>query len=146
MSPAAYRELIKPQHKRIAARARELGMVPILHCCGHAEALIEDFMEEGFAAWASVQPCNDIAGLLDRYGNRFCLAGGYDTNGAPGQTADPAVIQAEVERCFRDYGEKPGYIFAGFILTMASNPEETWALTGVLCEQAIAYTHAHTKE
>lgn len=58
----------------------------------------------------------------------------------------PAVIQAEVERCFRDYGEKPGYIFAGFILTMASNPDETWALTGVLCEQAIAYTHAHTKK
>ena len=146
MSPDAYRELIKPQHKRIAARARELDMVPILHCCGHAEALIEAFMEEGFDAWASVQPCNDIAGLLEKYGDRFCIAGGYDTNGAPGQTADEAVIEKEIERCFRDYGAKPGYIFAGFILTAAANPEEVWALSGVMCEQAVAYAHEHTKK
>lgn len=141
MSPAAYRRLIKPQHKRLASRARELGMIPILHCCGHAEGLIEDFIEEGFAAWASVQPCNDIAGLLERCGDRFCIAGGYNTNGKPGMTRDEGVIAGEIARCWEAYGGKPGYIFAGFILLAAENPEDVWAVTGRMCELAIEYMH-----
>ncbi len=41
---------------------------------------------------------------------------------------------------------KAGYIFAGFILTAAANPEEVWALSGLMCEQAIAYAHEQTKK
>ena len=145
MSPAAYRKLIKPQHRRLARRAAELGMIPILHCCGHAEALIEDFIEEGFAAWASVQPCNDIAGLLERYGHSFCIAGGYDTNGKPGQTSDEAVLRQEIARCYEAYGQKPGYIFAGFILMAAQNPEDVWAASEKMCEIAIRYMHEHSR-
>lgn len=148
MSPETYRELIKPHHKRIAARAKELGMIPILHCCGHAEALVEDFIEEGFSAWASVQPCNDLVGILAKYGDRFCLAGGYDTNGKPGSTFDREIMQKEIERCISEYGALPGYIFAGFILTSLSeceNPENVWEATFVLSEMAVQYIQLHTK-
>ena len=148
MSPETYRKLIKPQHTRIVKKVKELGMIPILHCCGHAEALVQDFMEEGFAAWASVQPCNDIAGILKSYGDRFCIAGGYDTNGKPSMTKDPAVMREEVKRCIDAYGNLPGYIFAGFIMTgiqPGEDPAEAWATTGVLCEQAIGMMHARKK-
>lgn len=141
MSPATYRELVKPQHARIAAKAKELGMIPILHCCGNAEALVEDYMEEGWAAWASVQPCNDVASILDKYGDRFCIAGGYDTNGEPGMTNDPSVMLAEIERCYDEYGSKPGYILAGFILYAENPGDDVWAPTGTMCELAIDCMH-----
>ena len=140
MSPATYRELILPQHKRIADRAKELGMIPILHCCGNAEALVPSFIEEGWAAWSSVQPCNDIVGILNQYGNKICLAGGYDTNGPAGATADPEKIRTEIERCCREYGQLRGYIFAGFILVKGDTPEEVWAPTGTLYELGVPYT------
>lgn len=146
MSPEAYRELISPQHKRIVDAVKAHGMIPIRHCCGRAEDIAEDFMSEGYAAWASVQPCNDIATFLRAHGNDFCIAGGYDTNGAPGGTDDRGIIRADVERCFDAYGDLPGYIFAGFIMLPVGegvSVEDVWAPCEILVEEACAYSHAH---
>jgi uroporphyrinogen-III decarboxylase len=117
MSPETYRQLIKPQHTRLNKAVRDLGMIPIQHTCGHAELCVEDYIETGAAGWNTVQTSNDIASLLDRYGGRFCFEGGFDMNGAPGRPeATVEEVVAEVERCFRDYGGKKGYIFAGMAL------------------------------
>lgn len=145
MSPETYRELISPQNKRIIDAAKEYGMIPIVHTCGHAEVLIEDFMNEGFEAWCSVQPCNDIAGLLDKYGDRFTIVGGYDTNGEPGMTGDPDVILADVERCWEMYGDKKGYIFSGNILNPDDVGGDIYASYGLMAGIAIDYTHKHEK-
>jgi hypothetical protein len=119
MSPETYRTLIKPHHKRLNEAVRNLGMIPIQHTCGHAEICVEDYIETGAEAWNAVQPSNDIQGLLNKYGERFCLEGGFDTNGRPGQPgATVEEVIAEVERCFREYGGKKGYIFlAGLVGT-----------------------------
>jgi uroporphyrinogen-III decarboxylase len=112
MSPDTYRKLIKPQHTRLCTAIKNLGMIPVQHTCGYAELCIEDYIETGAAAWNSVQTSNDIAGLLDKYGDRFCLDGGFNTNGKaaqPGATVGDVV--AETERCFREYGGKKGFIF-----------------------------------
>jgi hypothetical protein len=112
MSPETYRTLIKPHHKRLNDAVKNLGMIPIQHTCGHAELCVEDYIETGAAAWNSVQPTNDIAAILDKYGDRLCIEGGYDSNGKPSRSdATVADIVAEVERCFRDYGDKQGFIF-----------------------------------
>jgi hypothetical protein len=117
MSPETYRSLIKPQHKRLNDAIINLGMIPIQHTCGHAEICVEDYIETGAASWNFVQPSNDLKTLLDRYGDRFCFEGGFDTNGRPARPdAAPEEIQAEVERCFREYGGKKGYVFTGYIL------------------------------
>jgi uroporphyrinogen-III decarboxylase len=92
-------------------------MIPIQHTCGHAELCVEDYIETGAEAWNSVQPSNDIATILDKNGGKFCIEGGYDTTGKPGRT-DATVddVVAEVERCFREYGSKKGFIFAGILV------------------------------
>jgi hypothetical protein len=122
MSPEIYRKLIKPHHKRLNDAVRNLGMIPIQHTCGHAELCVEDYIETGADAWNTVQPSNDIAAILDRDGDKFCIEGGYDTTGIPGRpdgTVDDVV--AEVERCFREYGNKKGYIFTGLVLSSAGD-------------------------
>jgi hypothetical protein len=120
MSPDTYRKLIKPHHKRLNDAVKNLGMIPIQHTCGFAETCIEDYIETGADCWDSIQPSNDIAKLLDKYGDRICLEGGFDSNGKAGRPdATVEDIVAEVERCFREYGGKKGFIFAGFLLSTA---------------------------
>ena len=115
ISPAVYRELVKPQHRRVNDVCRQMGILPIIHCCGKCEALIEDFIEEGFIAWTSAQPMNDIAGIAKEYGDRFTVIGGYDSNGFPGtMDADEKAVEKEVFRCLSEYGQNGGYVFSGF--------------------------------
>ena len=117
IAPETYRALIKPHHKRLNDAIKNFGLIPIQHTCGKAELCVEDYIETGAEAWNTVQPTNDIKNLLDKYGNRFCFDGGYDSTGKPGRsTATIEEIVAEVERCFRDYGNKKGFIFSGFVL------------------------------
>lgn len=146
MSPDVYREMISPFHKKMAEAIKAWGVIPIMHCCGRAEDIIEDFIEEGYVAWSSVQPCNDIAACLERYGDQFCIAGGYDSNGLPGSTSDVDIIRKEIERCFEDYGHLESYIFAGFIMQSIGEGmtfEDVWAPTGTLIEEAVVYSHKH---
>lgn len=115
VSPAVYRALILPEHRRVNDACRALGIVPILHCCGKCEALIPDFIDAGFAGWCSAQPMNDIAGILRAYGDRFSVVGGFDSNGFPGTAeAGDDAVEAEVDRCLREYGGQGSYVFMGF--------------------------------
>jgi hypothetical protein len=123
MSPITYRELIKPQHKRIVETIKSCGMIPIQHTCGRAEAVIEDFIDIGVDAWSSVQPRNDIAGLLEKYGDKLVFEGGYNTNGAPSfETASNEEVEEEIRRCFSEYGKYKGYAFWGAIVKNSMDP------------------------
>jgi hypothetical protein len=124
MSPDTYRKLLKPQHTRLNKAVRELGVIPIQHTCGHAELCVADYIETGAEAWNTVQPTNDLAGILDKYGDRFCLEGGFDMNGKPGRP-DSTIedVKKETERCFREYGSKRGYVFSGMVLSAVDSKD-----------------------
>jgi hypothetical protein len=124
MSPETYRQLIKPQHIRINKAVRELGMIPVQHTCGHAELCVEDYVETDAAAWNMVQPTNDIASILDKYKGNFCIEGGFDTNGKPGRPdATIQEVVTDVERCFREYGSKKGYVFCALLLSSVGSKD-----------------------
>lgn len=118
MSPAVYREMIKPQHKRLNDAVKAMGMIPQIHCCGYCQDIIPDFIDEGSAAWQSAQPTNDISVILETYGDKLSVTGGYDTQGKPGApnvTVDEVI--AEVDRCIDTYGKYGrSYCFMGFLL------------------------------
>jgi hypothetical protein len=124
ISPDTFRSLIKPHWKRLHNAVKNLGMIPVQHICGYAEALIEDYIKTGAAGWHSTQPTNDVAGMLDKYSDRFCIEGGWNTNGKPSQPGSSIEeAKAEVERCFREYGGKKGYIFLPLILASTDMKE-----------------------
>jgi len=125
MSPATYRELIKPHHKRLCQAVINLGMKPIYHCCGRAEDIVEDMIDCGYEAWTSVQASNDISTILEKYGDRLAIIGGYDTNGRPGAAdASEEEVRTEVRRCFEEYGKYKGYVFWGVIIRNTLNIKE----------------------
>ena len=121
MSPEVYRELIAPVHKRLNDACIEHGILPIQHCCGKGEEIIESFIEEHAVAWTIVQPCNDIAGLLDQYGDKITIIGGFDSNGPAGITMEEELIREDVRRCMKEYGPHRGYIFGGFLMPDSAN-------------------------
>ena len=115
MSPSAYREIIKPNHKRLNDAIKAYGMIPVIHTCGKCEEIVPDFIEEGAHAWSSAQPTNDIAGILAKYGKQITVIGGYDTNGIPGMPdASEDEMRKEVKRCIDTYAPYGSYIFSGF--------------------------------
>jgi hypothetical protein len=137
ISPETFRSLIKPQWKRLNNAVKNLGMIPVQHICGYAETCIEDYIETGAEAWNTVQPVNDLAALLDKYGDRFCFEGGWDTNGKPSQPdASIEDVKAEVERCFREYGGKKGFILWPMILASTTMKEAIDAKNAAIIETA----------
>lgn len=116
MSPDCYREFIKPNHKKVYDLCRNEGLIVEQHTCGKADVLIDDYVELGIDVWQSVQPTNDIEGILQKYGDRLALVGGFDSNGAVARAADDEQIIEEIHRCFDTYGKYDSYVFWGFFL------------------------------
>jgi hypothetical protein len=137
MSPEVYREFIKPAHTRMNDAAKALGIIPEIHICGNCTAIIPDIIEEGSQAWQSAQPMNDLEAIIEQYGDRLTVIGGYDTQGRP---ASPDVtdeeIVAEVDRCIDTYGRVGrSYGFFGFFLGSFADPE-TMRKYGVMFQEA----------
>lgn len=141
MSPDTYRELVKPHHKRFAQACLDRGIIPIYHCCGHAEALVEDFIDCGWAAWSSVQISNDIERLIEEYGDRIGFVGGFDSNGPVArEDADPEAVQAEVRRCLDTYGKyHKGYCFFGFRYANSLDPAVIASVMAPIAQGATEY-------
>ena len=141
ISPATYRSLIKPHHKRFAQECLKRGVLPIYHCCGYAQDIVEDMIDCGWVAWTSVQISNDIEALIEKYGDRIGFVGGYDTNG-PAASVDAThdIIEKEVKRCLDTYGKyHKGYCFFGFRYVNSLDPAVLGAAMGEIVQIAVEY-------
>ncbi|MBQ9038135.1 MAG: hypothetical protein IJ119_01480 [Clostridia bacterium] len=141
ISPATYRSLIKPHHKRFAQECLKRGVLPIYHCCGYAQDIVEDMIDCGWVAWTSVQISNDIESLIEKYGDRIGFVGGYDTNGpAASVNATHDIIEKEVKRCLDTYGKyHKGYCFFGFRYVNSLDPAVLGAAMGEIVQIAVEY-------
>ena len=98
MSPATYRKMIKPYHKRLNALIKQHTDATIFfHCCGNFAPLMDDLLDAGFEAFHPVQvsALSDPAGLKKQYGDRATFWGGIDSQHVlPHGT--PADVREEV--------------------------------------------------
>lgn len=79
-SPAMYRELIWPDHKRLADWAHDHGMKFIFHTDGDVKAVIDMYLEAGVDC---LQPLEakagmDVRKLCPQYGDRLSFFGNID--------------------------------------------------------------------
>jgi hypothetical protein len=115
ISPAAYRDLYQPFHRRINDWVHEhTQWKTFMHSCGGVEPLIADFTDAGFDILNPVQ-CSaegmDAAHLKEAYGRRITFwGGGVDTQKTlPFGT--PAQVREEVKRRVGTFAEEGGYVF-----------------------------------
>ncbi len=80
MSPAMYRELIFPAHKRVFDFAHARGLPVVLHCDGMVESLIPHLIEAGIDCLQplEVKAGMDLTRIKKTYGERLALVGGID--------------------------------------------------------------------
>jgi uroporphyrinogen decarboxylase len=128
ISPQMYREMIKPYHRKLWRRAKELADVKVmLHCCGGVSELLDDLIDAGLDAINPVQinaSGMDPAELKSRFGSRITLwGGGCDTrdvlpNGSPDQ------VTAHVEGLVRLLRLGGGFVFQQVHNVLADVPAE----------------------
>lgn len=109
-SPALYRELLKPYHKKVVDWAHERGMVTELHSCGFIEPLLPDIVETGVEM---LNPLEIKAGmdpfkLKSLYGDKLAFHGGI--NAQLWENID--LVKEEMMRIIPALKEGGGYIFA----------------------------------
>ena len=121
ISPEIYRSLISPQHKRFADAVKSYGMIPNKHVCGKPEAVVPDFVDEGYAAWEIAQPENDLVKLGKICGDKLAFIGGLDMQAKwinPNVPVTDDDLRARVHECIDKYGPAGNY----GMFTMIANP------------------------
>ncbi len=98
MSPAMYRQMLYPAHKKIFDFAHSRKLPVVLHCDGYVEPLIPSLIEAGINC---LQPLEakagmDLVKLKKRFGDQIALIGGIDVRTL--ETNDCQVVEAELLR------------------------------------------------
>jgi len=124
ISPADWRELVKPRLSEIYALAKKHGLAVFHHSCGHITPIIGDMIDIGLDILHPIQPeAMDIYFLKRQFGSHLTFCGGIPT-----QTllvrATPLEIRDEVRKLKRQMGENGGYILEPGITLQAGVPLE----------------------
>jgi uroporphyrinogen decarboxylase len=109
-SLSAYREILKPVHKRAIDWAHARGLKAHLHSCGDVNPFVPELLEIGLDA---LHPLEVKAGmnpveLKKKYGDRLVLHGGINAV----LWDDKEAIIAEIARVVPEMKERGGYIFS----------------------------------
>lgn len=132
-SPAVFRELIKPQLKRMVDTVHECGMYYILHGCGYYKPIFPDIVELGVDAVHPIQISNDPIELKQLYGNKITFLGGFDNvNVLDREGCTEEETRREVRRVLTELA--PGGSFVAWRSFFCQHPEvymdEYWKIVG----------------
>lgn len=106
-----WRGIIKPETKRIYDCMKQRGIIINQHSCGKIEAIIGDMVTMGADMWNPCQPCNHLAELKTKYGDRLTFCGGIDSQFVlDRQGVTPDEVRAEVRMRINEMAYGGGYI------------------------------------
>ena len=113
ISPASYRELLKPRHHKLIETVKNHTDAKILyHSCGAVHHFIDDLIEIGVDAINPVQVSAqgmETSYLKESFGNRITFWGGIDSRYfLPQGSVDE--VKAEVKRVIGDLAPHGGYV------------------------------------
>ena len=128
IAPEAYREYIKPLHRRIIDTIKKHSKAKIfLHCCGAASAFIPDLIDAGFDILNPVQykaRGMDLKRLKQEYGKDIVFwGGGIDTQEILPRGSKKA-IEDEVKKNVEILMKDGGFVFAQVHNIQADVPPE----------------------
>lgn len=98
MSPAMYRDIVMPGHKRLFDFAHSINCKVIIHSCGFIEPLVPSMIEAGMDCLQAmeVKAGVDMPRLFEQYGRKISFFGGIDARVLIEN--DFAAINAELQK------------------------------------------------
>lgn len=120
ISPAMWREFIKPQYVKMYNYMKDNGVLIVHHADSWCETIVEDMVDLGIDIWQGVLNTNDIPKIQAQLNGRMTLMGGIDSIiDRPDATEEE--IRYQVRKACEAYG--PGGHFI---------PSITYGLPGTL--------------
>jgi uroporphyrinogen-III decarboxylase len=110
MSPATWREIIKPFYFKMYKYAHDHGVLIMHHADSFLEQIVEDMVEMGIDIWQGALPQNNLQKLQKQLAGRMIIMGGIDAAIVDWPGTSEEVIRAEVRRACVDYGPGGGFI------------------------------------
>jgi uroporphyrinogen decarboxylase len=107
-----WRKFVKPGLRKIFTRARDKGLVVMVHSDGDVSELITDLIEIGVQILNPLQPeAMDVVEIKKNYGQDLCFNGGISTQLTLPRGA-PQDVRREVAACLEILGKGGGYIIS----------------------------------
>lgn len=103
LSPALWREVIKPLHTEIVQAAHDCGMLFMHHSDSYCQPLVQDMVEMGIDIWQGVIPQNDIVEIQKLTQGKLAMVGGVDGPAIDIANISEDEIRAEVRRAIDTY-------------------------------------------
>lgn len=123
ISADMYREFLVPCHDRWAKRGRDRGLKMTMHNCGKCEGIIDQLVGMGINLWEPAQTCNNLTAIKAKYGNKLCIAGGWDSSGhLLNDDATEEEIRASVDKSFDMLASGGGFAWFGNFLGPVDDP------------------------
>jgi uroporphyrinogen decarboxylase len=128
MSPAMYRQILKPIHADYIRSIRERTSAKIFfHTDGDVFPLIDDLVEIGVDILNPIQTSagkmSDLIALKERWGDRLSFCGAIDTHRIL-PSGSPDDVRAEVRRVIDILGPGGGYLVSSVHTVMDDVPAE----------------------
>jgi uroporphyrinogen decarboxylase len=126
VSPAMYRQFLKPYHQRYVNFVKSHTDAKVLfHTDGNVTPLLDDLVEIGVDVLNPVQPSalGDLAALKAAYGDRLSFSGAIDTHQVL-PNGKPDDVRAEVRRRIHELGPGGGYILSSVHSILVDVPPE----------------------
>ncbi len=111
MSPPTIRDIFLPVTRGVADKAKELGMIPFFHCCGHVWDILDDMVDTGMVGYQSIQASAgmDWAKVKAEYGDKLTLWAGVQCETLIKGT--PEEVDQEVTTALKNLMPGGGFIF-----------------------------------
>ncbi len=122
MSPDTWRELFKPGMRAIGELVESKGALYGYHVCGKVDSIVDDMVEIGVRHWNSAQCMNDLAGIMERHGNRLIVDGGWDSAcPASHLQATTEQVLGEGRRCLDEYAKYDSFMLYPVLINERGN-------------------------
>lgn len=110
MSPAMYKDIVWPGHKKTFEYAHSLDLPVVVHSCGFVEQLVPGLIEAGMDCLQAmeVKAGMDLVKLKNTFGEQIAFMGGLDVR--PIVANDREAIQAELDRRLKPAMNGGGYV------------------------------------
>ena len=106
LSPAMFREFIKPAYEKVYGYYKAHGVELIVHHSdSYAATLVPDMIDMGIDIWQGVMNSNNIPELIKQFGGKISFMGGVDSASVDYEGWTDEVVAREVDRACRECGK-----------------------------------------